>query len=188
MPQHRAHHSAHLGDHILDIFLLLRKLLPFQGIFEGGVAVVSDLLLEESASGRAQEGFVNEKQIDMEPCSMNHHSSMICRTVTLKSALGTSSVLLFFSVLSCLCLLCFVSGMDVKDYQTDIGIWPANFTTKLDSVLSAVESRNRVFRQSGNPRMSPYRWHHLVALECMQLAFWACVYHFTQIASPHIML
>jgi hypothetical protein len=79
MPQHRAHHSAHLGDHILDIFLLLRKLLPFQGIFEGGVAVVSDLLLEESASGRAQEGFVNEKQIDMEPCSMNHHSSMICR-------------------------------------------------------------------------------------------------------------
>ncbi|CAM6043252.1 unnamed protein product [Sphagnum compactum] len=71
-------------------------------------------------------------------------------------------------------------------YQTDIGIWPANFTTKLDSVLSAVESRNRVFRQSGNPRMSPYRRHHLVALECMQLAFWACVYHFTQIASPHI--
>jgi hypothetical protein len=36
------------------------------------------------------------------------------QTVTLKSALGTSSVLLFFSVLSCLCLLCFVSGMDVK--------------------------------------------------------------------------
>ncbi|CAK9215647.1 unnamed protein product [Sphagnum troendelagicum] len=78
--------------------------------------------------------------------------------------------------------------MDVKDYQTDIGIWPANFTTKLDSVLSAVESRNRVFRQSGNPRMFPYRQHHLVALGCMQLAFWACVYHFTQIASPHIML
>jgi len=66
-------------------------------------------------------------------------------------------------------------------------IWPANFATKLDSVLSAVESRNRVFRQSGNPWMSPYRRHHLVALECMQLAFWACVYHFTQIASPHIM-
>jgi hypothetical protein len=43
------------------------------------VAVVSDLLLEESASGGAQEGFVNEKQIDMEPCSMNHHSSMICK-------------------------------------------------------------------------------------------------------------
>jgi hypothetical protein len=46
MSQHHAHHSAHLGDHILDIFLLLRKLLPFQGIFDGGVAVVSDLLLE----------------------------------------------------------------------------------------------------------------------------------------------
>ncbi|CAM6007712.1 unnamed protein product [Sphagnum balticum] len=78
MLQHHAHHSAHLADHILDI-LLLRKLLPFQGIIEGGVAVVSDLLLEESASGGAQEGFVNEKQIDMEPCSMNHHSSMICK-------------------------------------------------------------------------------------------------------------
>jgi hypothetical protein len=79
MLQHHSHHSAHLGDHILDIFLLLRKLLPFQGIIEGGVAVVSHLVLEESASGGAQEGFVNEKQIDMEPFSMNHHSSMICK-------------------------------------------------------------------------------------------------------------
>jgi hypothetical protein len=100
MPQHRAHHSAHLGDHILDIFLLLRKLLPFQGIFEGGVAVVSDLLLEESASGRAQEGFVNEKQIDMEPCSMNHHSSMICRVN--------------FSVAECYPQSCFCSQDEVK--------------------------------------------------------------------------